>query len=148
MTRRDRLYSESSERNMLTWLINTRLSADCTVVLREASDHPRSLNITTPHSLLDIGERNFDEVYEHIELLADAGFAEIQKLGRNFNAPKEIAIKRITMAGRSFIKNSQEQTSNENEPEMSQANSDDVTAFQFSANGNATVNIYPPARRH
>jgi TIR domain len=142
------LHSEAFDRNMLTWLIKTWLSQGCTVVLSEKSDHPRSFNITTSYYLLDIGERNFDEVYEHIELLADAGLAEIQKLGRNFNAPKEIAIKRITMEGRSFIRTAQETTPNENQPEMSQANSDDTTAFQFSASGNATVSIYPPSKQH
>jgi TIR domain len=142
------LHSEEFERNMLTWLIETRLSADCTVVLREELDHPRSFNITTSYCLLDIGERNFEEVYEYIQLLADAGLAEIQKLDRNFNAPREIAINRITMEGRSFVRNSQKKTSLENQPEMTQTNRNSSTGFQINVGGGGTVNITPPNPQH
>lgn len=52
---------------------------------------------------LDIGERNFGEVCEHIMLLGDAGLAEVRDLGGTFDGPSGVVIDRLTMAGHDFL---------------------------------------------
>ncbi len=58
---------------------------------------------SSQHYKLDIGERNFGEVCEHILLLGDAGLAEVRDLGRTYDAPSGVVIDRLTMAGHDFL---------------------------------------------
>lgn len=58
---------------------------------------------SSTHYKLDIGERNFEEVCEHILLLGDAGLAEVRDLGRTYNGSSGVAIDRLTMAGHDFL---------------------------------------------
>lgn len=50
------------------------------------------------HYQLQIGDRNFDQVYEHILYLGDAGLAVVRELGR-----KAVALDRLTMRGHDFL---------------------------------------------
>ncbi len=55
------------------------------------------------HSLLDIGDRNFGEVCEHILLLGDADLAKTRELGRMTDGYVGVVIDRLTMAGHDFL---------------------------------------------
>lgn len=55
------------------------------------------------HQPLNIGERNFGEVYEHMLLLKNSGLAEVRDFGRNFSGPVGVAVDRLTMAGHDFL---------------------------------------------
>ncbi len=62
------------------------------------------------HYKLDIGERDFEEVCEHILLLRDNGLAEVREFGRTFEGSAGVALDRITMAGHDFLKVSRDDT--------------------------------------
>ena len=55
------------------------------------------------HYKLDISERDFGEVCEHILLLGDAGLAEVRELGRTHEGSAGVAIDRLTMNGHDFL---------------------------------------------
>jgi hypothetical protein len=57
------------------------------------------------HCKLDIGERDFGEVCEHMLLLGDgdAGLAEVRELGRTYESSAGVALDRLTMAGHDFL---------------------------------------------
>ncbi len=63
-----------------------------------------------PHYALDIGERKFEEVYEHIMLLGNSGLAEVRNLGRTQAGPAGVAIDRLTMAGHTFLEAARDET--------------------------------------
>lgn len=55
------------------------------------------------HSPLNIGERDFSDVCEHILLLRDAGLAIVRELGRDFEGSVGVALDRLTMEGHDFL---------------------------------------------
>jgi hypothetical protein len=55
------------------------------------------------HEILNIGERSFEEVYEHILLLRDSDLAEVQDFGSSSSGPAGAAIIRLTMTGHDFL---------------------------------------------
>lgn len=55
------------------------------------------------HYQLDIGERDFGEVCEHMLLLGNAGLAEVRELGRTYEGLVGVVIDRLTMAGHDFL---------------------------------------------
>lgn len=57
----------------------------------------------SPHYKLDIEERDFGEVYEHILLLGDNKLAEVRELKRGMSGPSGVVIDRLTMAGHDFL---------------------------------------------
>lgn len=62
------------------------------------------------HHALNIGERNFAEVCEHMLLLGDSNLAEIRNLGRTVEGPAGVAIDRLTMVGHDFIEAARDET--------------------------------------
>jgi Hypothetical protein (DUF2513) len=62
------------------------------------------------HYALDIGDRNFEVVCEHILLLGDSGLAEVRDLGRNFSGPVGVVIDRLTIAGHDFLEAANNET--------------------------------------
>jgi hypothetical protein len=56
------------------------------------------------HYQLQIEDRNFDEVYEHILYLGDAGLAVVRELGI-----KAVALDRLTMLGHDFLEATQDE---------------------------------------
>ena len=58
---------------------------------------------SSDHDRLDIGDRDFEEVYEHILLLGDSGLAEVRNLGQSYSEPIGAVIDRLTMAGHDFL---------------------------------------------
>jgi len=58
---------------------------------------------SSDHDRLDIGDRDFEEVYEHILLLGDSGLAEVRNLGQSYSEPIGAVINRLTMAGHDFL---------------------------------------------
>ncbi|MBD2254039.1 DUF2513 domain-containing protein [Nostoc parmelioides] len=55
------------------------------------------------HHKLDIGERDFFKVCQHIRLLDDAGLAKVRVLGGNHLSVAGVAIDRLTISGHGFI---------------------------------------------
>jgi hypothetical protein len=62
------------------------------------------------HYTLNIGELDFEEVYEHILLLRDSDLAEVQDFGSTFSGPAGAAIVRLTMTGHDFLEAAQDET--------------------------------------
>ena len=58
---------------------------------------------------LEIGDRCFEEVYEHILLLGDQNLAEVRNLGRTNEGPIGVAIDRITMSGHDFLETARDE---------------------------------------
>jgi hypothetical protein len=85
--------------DLLRWLLSEAESADAgfPIVLTNGVQY------TSAHYTLDIGERGFTQVYEHILLLGDSGLAEVRDLGRMNSGPSGAVIDRLTMAGHDFL---------------------------------------------
>ncbi|MBW4692462.1 MAG: DUF2513 domain-containing protein [Lyngbya sp. HA4199-MV5] len=85
--------------DLLRWIINQAESCGggYPMVVTDGAQY------SSQHYKLDIGERNFGEVCEHILLLGDAGLAEVRDLGRTYDAPSGVVIDRLTMAGHDFL---------------------------------------------
>lgn len=85
--------------DLLRWILDTAESC--------GSGHPivltKGAQYSSAHYKLDIGERNFEEVCEHVLLLGDAGLAEVQDLGRTYDGLSGVVIDRLTMAGHDFL---------------------------------------------
>jgi Hypothetical protein (DUF2513) len=62
------------------------------------------------HYLLDIGERSFEDVYEHVLLLRDYELAEVRDPGRGLSGPSGVIIDRLTMAGHDFLDAARDET--------------------------------------
>jgi hypothetical protein len=75
--------------------------------------HPVVLTIgiyNGAHYKLNIGDRNFAEVCEHILLLGDSNLAEVRELGRTMDGSAGVAIDRLTMAGHDFLEAARDET--------------------------------------
>ena len=59
---------------------------------------------------LDAGGHSFEEVYEHVLLLKDSGFAEVRELPKLHAGPMGIAIDRLTARGQDFIEAARDDT--------------------------------------
>ena len=59
---------------------------------------------------LDAGGHSFEEVYEHVLLLKDSGFAEVRELPKLHAGPMGIAIDRLTMRGQDFLEAARDDT--------------------------------------
>jgi len=85
--------------DLLRWILNEVESCEggYPIVLTNGAMY------SSAHYKLDIGERNFENVYEHILLLGDSGLAKVRDLGRAFNGPSGAVIDHLTMAGHDFL---------------------------------------------
>jgi hypothetical protein len=82
--------------NLLRWILNEAESCEgYPIVLTNGA-----VTYEGDHYSLDIGERNFNEVREHILLLGDSGLAEVRNLS---NLNSAVALDRLTMAGHDFL---------------------------------------------
>lgn len=92
--------------NLLRWILDEAESCKggYPIVLNNGAVYNGS------HYSLNIGERDFAEVYEHILLLGDANLAVVRDLGRNYSGPVGVAIDRLTMAGQDFLDAAQDDT--------------------------------------
>jgi hypothetical protein len=85
--------------DLLRWILNEAESC--------GGGYPIALTngaqYSSAHYKFDIGERNFEEVCEHILLLGDAGLAEVRDLGRTYDGSSGVVIDRLTMAGHDFL---------------------------------------------
>jgi Hypothetical protein (DUF2513) len=91
--------------DLLRWILNKAESCK--------GGHPIVLSLALYagcHYELDIGERDFGEVCEHILLLGDSDLAEVRELGRTYKGSIGVALDRITMAGHDFIEASRNDT--------------------------------------
>ena len=85
--------------NLLRWILDEAESCGSghAIVLTNETQY------ASDHYELDIGERNFEEVCEHILLLGDAGLAEVRDFGRTYGGLSGVVIDRLTMAGHDFL---------------------------------------------
>jgi hypothetical protein len=134
------------DKGLIGWILDEALSTN---------GHPLAINKPSFNPfynkevfVLDIEDRDFDTVYNHVQLLAKEGLIEIEKNEYIGSGRMGIIITGITMKGHDYIDNLKSEDSSEKTVKMSQTNSGESSGFQFSANGNATVNVYPPATRH
>lgn len=91
--------------DLLRWILNQAESCK--------GGHPIVLSpalYAGSHYELDIGERDFGEVCEHILLLGDSGLAEVRELGRTHKGSIGVALDRLTMAGHDFLEASRNET--------------------------------------
>jgi hypothetical protein len=85
--------------DLLRWILNQAESCGggYPIVVTDGAQY------SSQHYKLNIGERNFGEMCEHVLLLGDAGLAEVRDLGRTFDGPSGVVIDRLTMAGHDFL---------------------------------------------
>jgi hypothetical protein len=85
--------------DLLRWILNEVESSPSgyPIIVTNGAEYGGS------HYPLDIGESNFEEVYEHILLLGDSDLAKVRDLGRTQAGPAGVAIDRLTMAGHDFL---------------------------------------------
>jgi Hypothetical protein (DUF2513) len=62
------------------------------------------------HHPLNIGERDFGEVGEHMLLLGDAQLTDVRHLGQTQAGPIGFAIDRLTMEGHDFLEAARDET--------------------------------------
>jgi Hypothetical protein (DUF2513) len=62
------------------------------------------------HYSLDIGERDFAEVCEHMLLLGDEELAVVRDLGRVMEGRMGVVIDRLTMEGHNFLEAARDET--------------------------------------
>jgi hypothetical protein len=92
--------------DLLRWIMNQAQSCKggYPLVLSDGSAY------NGHHYPLNIGELDFDEVYEHILLLRDSDLAEVQDFESTFSGPTGAAIIRLTMTGHDFLEAAQDET--------------------------------------
>jgi hypothetical protein len=85
--------------DLLRWILNQAESCGggYPIVVTNGAQY------SSKHYSLNISERNFEEICEHILLLGDADLAEVRDLGRSFDGPSGVVIDRLTMAGHDFL---------------------------------------------
>ena len=84
--------------NLLRWLLNEAKSGGCPVAVR-----PYGATHSGARSL-DIGERDFSEVYQHILCLGNFGFAKVEDLGIMYEGlPSGALIRHLTAEGQNFL---------------------------------------------
>jgi Hypothetical protein (DUF2513) len=85
--------------DLLRWILDTAESfgGGHPIVLTNGAQY------SSAHYKLDIGERSFEEVCEHVLLLGDAGLAEVRELERTYDGLSGVVIDRLTMAGHDFL---------------------------------------------
>jgi hypothetical protein len=85
--------------DLLRWILNQAESftGGCPIVVTDGVQY------TSRHHKLDIGERDFEEVCEHILLLGDAGLAEVRDLRETSDDTSGVVIDRLTMTGHDFL---------------------------------------------
>jgi hypothetical protein len=85
--------------NLLRWILNECEIADTgyPLVLAQGAQY------SSAHCTLEIGDRSYEEVCEHLLLLGDAGLAEVQCLGRTHEGLAGVVIYRLTMARHDFL---------------------------------------------
>lgn len=91
--------------DLLRWILNEVESCE--------GGYPVVLTIgvyNSNHFVLDIGERNFAEVCEHMLLLGDGNLAEVRDLGRTLEMPVGVVIDRLTMTGHDFLEAARDET--------------------------------------
>jgi TIR domain len=128
------------------WLLNQAKLQGCPLVVTRES-------IKNHYNILDIGERDFEQVCDYINLLGDEKLAEVKSLGKNSSGSMGAVIEDITRKGYHLIDVFQEKNRNVQSPGtsqssvVSQTNTGHSTGWQINVSG-GTVNITPPNPQH